>query len=150
MLGAPQHTMPQGGGIPGEKGYSGVIPDAAANVTASGLPMIQRRPAMALGTLLAAMRSSCVAVLLASHAHTVSRVRATWFCAPESMRISTYCTFGSPPAPDITSSMRARWNAAGVGEVTRRTSIDARAAAARIMCRYASEGRLELSMRKMA
>ena len=40
--------------------------------------------------------------------NAVSRVFPTKFWNPESMRISTNCTVGSPVIPDITSLMCAR------------------------------------------
>ena len=48
----------------------------------------------------------------ALHLKTESRLWDTEFWPPASMRISTYWRFGLPAAPDITSSITARWNTA--------------------------------------
>src|SRR6266436_6419310 len=115
---------------------SGVMPEAARKVAASGLAMIQRAPAVPFGT------HGCVAPApprlsmstlkpppSAIHLKTVRRVWQTLLLPAISWRISTYWMFEFPPAPDISSSITAMWNAARPGAgMSSRDSVASRTA----------------------
>ena len=110
--GPPQHTMPHAAGMPGGKVKSGVT-DGVVFVARLDVPMIQCRPAPWFGTpppemVGGGIVSRTVAVVPAQ-SNTVRRVLPTIFWKSKSMRISTYCTLGSPATPDMTSLMCARW-----------------------------------------
>ena len=104
--------MPHAAGMPGGKVKSGVT-DGVVLAARLDVPMIQCRPAPWLGTLPpgavgGGIVSRTVAVAPAQ-SNAVRRVFPTKFWKPESMRISTYWTLGSPVTPDMTSLMCARW-----------------------------------------
>ena len=92
---------------------SGDFPEAARKAAASGLAMSQRTPAPLLATFAGTSSMSTEKPPpSALHLKTESRLWDTEFWPPASMRISTYWRFGLPAAPDITSSITARWNTA--------------------------------------
>jgi len=97
---------------------SGVIPPMDDFVA-----MIQRAPAPPLVTL----KGTCRRIWMVdpSQLNAVRRVAATELCATgaETIRISTYWAVGSPPTPDITSSIRVRWKVARAGQGARTASM---------------------------
>src|SRR5581483_1534982 len=113
--GAPQQTWPHGVGIPLPATFesqvkSGLIPEADRNAAPLGLAMIQCWPFIPFGTFPGTSRMTVFVV--PSQLKVVSRVVATTFWVSASIRISTYWTLGSPPAPTMISEMCAMWNTA--------------------------------------
>ena len=97
--GAPQQTMPQSVGIPGEKVKFGVIPPMGFFVA-----MIQRTLAPLFGGFGPGTKRRTV-WLVPLQLKAVSRVFVTRFWVEASILISTYCAVASLPTRDITSSI---------------------------------------------
>src|SRR5262249_10492285 len=125
MPGAPKQTIPQAVGslptvvVPQVK--SGAIPDAAANDCE---PTIQVTPAPWFVTFPGTTRSTVAVVPVQLNA--VMREFATAFWKLAVMRISTYCTVGFAPTPDITSLILAMWTTVRAGAGWMRASEHAR------------------------
>src|SRR5262245_41942094 len=114
MPGAPKQTIPQAVGmlptVVVSQVKSGAIPDAAANDCE---PTIQVTPAPWFVTFPGTTRSTVAVVPVQLNA--VMREFATAFWKLAVMRISTYCTVGFAPTPDITSLILAMWKTARAG-----------------------------------
>ena len=83
---------------------SGVTPVAVAQLV---VPIVQRPSVFAGHT--SSGTSSRMVWVLPSQLNAVRRLCATLPCPPNSILISTYCAVGSPPTPDMISSMLAMW-----------------------------------------
>ena len=83
---------------------SGVTPVAVAQLV---VPIVQR-PSVLAGQTLSGTSSRTVWAL-PSQLNAVRRLCATLPCPANSILISTYCAVGSPPIPDMNSSMLAKW-----------------------------------------